>query len=276
MKQKRILCLGLLIFCVWGVRGIDSRIDTLEGYVQLPVVHLDDDRAESDYFQEGVLQVYFLKRLTRAAHTLAIVHEKNLFPCICEKNPNCFVFDETLIFLNEEIEECKQAIVHNKSLQPFFDLWESVEHRVPQLSAEFFRELSLLVLGIYKAIYMAYSPLIQVSLQKNIVLQAITLLCGNLSKLHAFELLNIIEKLTVQIPKLLEKYELTKSDLTWKQWLTKYWWLPPVAASALALESVFIYQIAVGARKLPRMKNLLRALQNKTKKPIAIENANAT
>jgi len=252
-----------------------AQVDDLEEYVETSVLEIGDGRLDGENFQGGVLQICFLKRLARAAETLQMIHERNIFSVICEKSSNCFVFDDSLVFFNEEIDECKRAIAESKSLAPFFELWSSVQKRIPQLDAPFLREFSLLVLAIYKTIYFAFSPIIQVALQKNIVLQAITMLCGNLSGLHAFELLSIIEKLTFQIPKLLEKYELTKSEMTWKEWVSKYWWLPPVAVSALVLESIFIYQVAVGARKLPRLKSLLRVFQNKKKNPIAIEKAAA-
>jgi len=252
-----------------------SKTDDLSKCVQEYAFEVDEQEDENN-FQEAVLQVYFFKRLSLAAEILAMIQEKNLFPTICGKNPNCFVFDENLFFKSPEIEKCKLEIIQTKSLSSFFQLWDFVSTRESQLSSEYLREMALLILSIYRTIFTAYSPLIQIATQKNLILQAVTVLCGNLTDLHAFELLSIIERLSVQIPKLLAKYELSKSDLTWKQWFAKYWWLPPIAFSAAALELIMIYQVAVGARKLPRFKGMLNLFQNNIKNPKEIPSAIAT
>ena len=71
----------------------------------------------------------------------------------------------------------------------------------------------------------------------------------------------------MQIPKLLEKYEIDKKNMTWGQWLKKYWWLPPIATAAIIFECAFIYQVAVGKQKLPKLKSALRLLSKKRAVP---------
>lgn len=272
MKREAVLIFmisSLFVSC-------HAEIDSLDGYIETPTVEIENGKQEPESFQAGVLQTYFIKRFSCAVYVLSIIHEKKLFPFICARTPDCYVFEDDYSFVCSEVGECRAEIERTKSLEPFFALWEFVEKNPAQLDSDCLRELALLVLGIYKKIFTAYSPLVQVAQNKNSLLQALALLCGNISNLHAFELLKIIEQLTVQIPKLLEKYELTKSDLTWKEWIHKYWWLPPVAVSAIVLKSILIYQVAVGKKKLPRFKSLLQVLQKNTKKQIEMQNATAT
>jgi len=228
----------------------------------------EDPKFQEGSFQDGVLQIHFVKRLEKAVKTLRFVHERNVFHLLCDKTLDdlgCDAF-ESLLFEHEEIEACRQKIEAAQSLEPFFELWDSVQARTPFVGISFLRELAIMILGIYRTIYTAVSPVIQIATQKNFILHAVTLLCGNISTLNAFELLSVIDKLTVQIPKLLEKYELAGSDLTWNQWFEKYWWLPPVGVAAVVAQSIILYQVAVGKQKLPKLKSLLHVFSKKQEK----------
>jgi hypothetical protein len=48
-----------------------------------------------------------------------------------------------------------------------------------------------------------------------------------ISQLPIAEVLNAIDMLVNELPPFIEKYELN-SQITWKNWLKKYWWVPPV------------------------------------------------
>lgn len=226
------------------------------------VVEREEKPKES--LQEDFLRALFVKRLRSATAALRMVHEKRLFSLMCDgagakEGP---FFDRDVIFESEEIDACRQKIEEQQSLQPFFDLWDQIEKKVNDVELLFLREVTLMVLLIYKAIYTACSPLLQIALQKNdmflrrnFVLQAVTPLFENLSSLHMLELLNMIEKLTIQIPDLLERFELSKSKLTWWQWIKKYWWLIPVGGVVVTVEAVFLYQVATG--KFPQLEKVM-------------------
>ncbi len=219
-------------------------------------------------FHEGVLNLHFIKRLEKAINVIKEIHKRGIFSTICPKKTDlpCHIFDQELIFQHEALRKCKKEIEEKRTLKPLLVLWSHIQKNRIKVTVPLLKEFSIMILIIYKAIYTACSPLIQVVTEKSFFFHAIALLCGNIASLKAFELLSIIDKLTLQIPKLLEKYELTKSELTWNQWLKKYWWLPPIAVAAIVLEAVFIYQVAVGKRKLPRLKSISHLFSKQYKK----------
>jgi hypothetical protein len=219
--------------------------------------------------REEVLHAFMIEGLEKAAHLIAQLDKRGIFPKLCARIAStvCTVFDNDTIFEHEEITRCKELIEQTKSLQPFIELWAGMQKNLPHLTLPYLREIAILILKIYKAIYTACSPVVSAigSATKNLALQAIALLFSNIASLQAFELLNIIEKLTVQIPKLLEKYEITTGTLTWKEWIIKYWWLPPMAIAAIVLEGAFIYQVATGAKKMPALKSAMRLFSKENK-----------
>jgi len=48
-----------------------------------------------------------------------------------------------------------------------------------------------------------------------------------INQLPIAEILNTIDMLAKELPPFLEKYEF-HSKITWKAWLKKYWWVPPI------------------------------------------------
>jgi len=220
-------------------------------------------------FEKSALKMYIITRLSRAVDLLEHIHKQKIFPKLCTKQAQekCTIFNGNTIFKNESIRECAQEIEQKKSLQPFVTLWSEIKKKRHEVSVELLHEYSRLILEIYKVIFTACSPLFQIAFHKSMIWQAIAMLEGNFATLHAFEMLDLIDKITEQIPKLLEKYELTNTKLTWKAWITKYWWLPPIAAAAITLKAILLYQIAVGKQKLPQLKRAFNFLkQNKKTK----------
>ncbi len=216
---------------------------------------------------EEILQAFMLKRLEKAVVLITQLDQRGIFPKLCAHmgGLTCTIFNEETPFTYEDINRCKELIETNKSLQPFITLWANMQNGQTKVTLTYLKEVAILILKIYKTIYTACSPLLQTTEQptKSLTIDTIALLFGNIASLQAFELLSIIEKLTIQIPKLLEKYEITTGTLTWKEWIIKYWWLPPMAIAAIVLECAFIYQVAVGAKKLPTFfKNNKETISN--------------
>jgi len=218
---------------------------------------MDGELQSNEHFQEEVLQIYILKRLKKAVRMLRTIHDKNLFFSLCCKaegrGATQLIFDLSIPFTYEEIIVCIQTMERTKNLKSFFDLWDAIERREIEITLPFLREIAFLILVIYKPIYTACCPLLQIAMQKNLILDAAVLLSGNLATMHAIELLNIIDKLTATIPQLLEKFELTNSDLTWRKWFSKYWWLPPIVGVGVFFQLIFVYQVAVDKKQLPRI-----------------------
>lgn len=219
--------------------------------------------------REEVLRIFMMKRLEKAIALIERLDKRGVFPKLCAhiSGPTCAVLDDDTDFSHEEIIQCKRQIERKKSLKPFLMLWKNIQKTPTNPTVFYLKDVALLILKIYKAIYTVCSPVLPTMepINKNLAFQALGLLFGNIAHLQAFELLSIIEKLTVQIPKLLEKYEITTGNLTWKQWIVKYWWLPPMAISAIVLECAFMYQVAIGAKKLPPVKSAISLFSKENK-----------
>lgn len=260
MLTKRYFLFFVILTCFFltlQVKLSTAGLDKLSGGSDVRIWETD--------FHEGVVQLYFFKRLEKAMSMLHVVHKKKIFPMLCEQigGGGCKVFDESIRFEYESIATCKQQIEDSKSIKPLLDLWSDIKKRTKvksnlKPSVSLLREFSIMILLVYRTIYMVCSPLVQLAVHKNLILEAASLLFGNFASLHAFELLGILEKLTSQIPKLLEKYELNNKELTWGQWAEKYWWIAPIATAAIVFEVTFLYQVAVGKQKVPLLKSAMR------------------
>ena len=252
MYKKSMLFVGFLFFS-----SFCAFADTDGSKVH---IRIDGALQNNERFQEEVLQIYILKRLKKAVMMLRTIHDKKLFFSLCcraeKRSATQCVFNLSIPFTHKEIIDCIQTMERTKNLQSFFDLWAAIEARDIEPTLSFLREIALLILVIYKPIYTACCPLFQIAMQKNFILDAAALLSGNFATMNAIELLKVIDTLTAKIPQLLEKYELINSDLTWKQWFSKYWWLPPVAGAAVFFELILLYQIAIGKKQLPQLKSI--------------------
>ncbi|MCK5632907.1 hypothetical protein KAH94_04110 [bacterium] len=261
MKKKKLFILPFFFFSLFKMA------QTFTHDVDITVERFNNPYRNEEKTQGAIVQLYFIKRLEKAAKLLQTIHKKKIFPSLCKAiEGNCKIFNDTSMFHNKKIKQCITSMETKKSLKPFVTLWETVKDEAQNTNPEFLREFSILILEIYKAIFTACSPLIQATMYKNTFLHALALLCGNITGLQAFEILSIIDKLTAQIPKLLEKYELTNKKITWKKWLIKYWWLPPMATAAIIFEAIFIYQIATGKKKLPKLKSAMTLFSKENKK----------
>lgn len=205
--------------------------------------------------QHNIVRALMIQQLDKAASLLEQLELRGVFSKMCSQlsSHTCKIFDEDTLFIHDEINQCREDIQIQRSLKPFLVLWGQQKKNHNVTTIPYLKEIAVLILTIYRAIYTACTPILQsVELEaKKTAFQTIAVLFSNIASLQAFELLNIIEKLTVQIPKLLEKYEITTGTLTWRQWIEKYWWLPPMAIAAVVFECAFIYQVATGSKKVP-------------------------
>ena len=70
---------------------------------------------------------------------------------------------------------------------------------------------------------------------KKTTFETILEISERINQLPIAEVLSAIDMLVTELPPFLEKYEL-HSTLTWKNWLKKYWWVPPVFGAWFGLK----------------------------------------
>ena len=64
----------------------------------------------AEYLRGGseIAEIYFLKRLERAAHVLQSIHQRKIFSAMCQEN--CTVFDKNLRFNHHSVQQCMEEI----------------------------------------------------------------------------------------------------------------------------------------------------------------------
>src|SRR5690606_2731541 len=72
-------------------------------------------------------------------------------------------------------------------------------------------------------------------------LDAIISIGQKIDRLPLSEILHTIDMLTDELPASLEKYEFN-STMSWKIWLKKYWWIPPVITFWFGLKILIKFQ----------------------------------
>jgi hypothetical protein len=107
-------------------------------------------------------------------------------------------------------------------------------------SDNFIKELLMLIIITYKEIAIDTARSTRTE-HKQSTLETILQISHKLDQLPIAELLNAIDMLTQELPQFLEKYEF-HSNLTWKEWLKKYWWIPPIIITWFGLKVLVEFQ----------------------------------
>lgn len=189
-----------------------------------------------------ILRFYHVQRLTKGVERLVWMSHKKLVPlCLhCEiretKNSKTLVLsnDEEIVFTHERIIWCIEHIEKYHSLAPFLEVWEDLTHYQLVRDKTVLREFTYLLFYLYKDV--VHQEVFLRSEKQNLeTLESILIKAPSLEKAELEEILDVLDILVDELPAFIEQYELA-SNLTWQQWLKKYWLIAPVAAAILVLK----------------------------------------
>lgn len=178
---------------------------------------------------------YYANRLKKALDFLTTIRcRKNIaFESDPSKIDCSCAFDSHYTFKNKEIIRCIKNINKTNKLTSVITLGqEFAKYKLIQDNS-FTKEFTLFIFCLYKNIINNNATIYHASLTKSTI-EMIAHLYENLEDLPLEEILDALDILSEELPKLLEKYEFT-SKMNWQQWLAKYWWVPPVIGSSLAI-----------------------------------------
>ena len=195
----------------------------------------------STYFSNIVQYISYVKCLSISIYFLSCLHKKNYYykPCnIIEKEG--YIQIDTTFFFHHSTKFCLQKVLRTGSLKPIITLLQKTSDQLNSQSPRFIHEIFLLIFTVYKQI------LLQECNEHHHVLKKTTLttiieVSDKINQLPIAEVLSAIDMLMTELPPFLEKYELT-STITWKNWLKKYWWVPPVFGGWFALRILLSFQ----------------------------------
>jgi hypothetical protein len=160
-------------------------------------------------------------------------------PCNLTIHTNAIQIDATF-FLHPRIIVCIRRIIATASLKPLLALLHTTHKHYFAVDQQFLRELFSLIFIIYKQIIFNECAEQTVVLKKT-TLETIIEISDKINQLPIAEILNAIDMLINELPPFLEKYEF-HTKLTWKEWMSKYWWVPPVFGGWFVLKILFSLQ----------------------------------
>ncbi len=180
----------------------------------------------SSYTEATTIRKYHAKRLSETFNFLKTIRcsKRSLFE---EEHEGCDCsFITHYQFTNPSILSCIKKMEENKSLEPLLKLYkEFTTYKLIQDDL-FVREFTTLAFIVTRNIFIHNIQDPPTTLQKRAKNQ-VTHIYENLDKLPIDEILEAIDLLNDELPEILNQYEFN-SDMTWKEWLKKYWWVPPV------------------------------------------------
>ena len=154
-----------------------------------------------------------------------------------------FTYDDVYAFEHDAVKSCIKKINYSKSIQPLFSLWnyiyrnqdEAMEHDYLLL-----REYSILVLFFYNKLFVSVQQhnKARVDGQKLTIDDLITIY-ASLKQMPLQKMMFTIDSILETFATILEEEQIGQSILNW---LVRYWWMPPMIASAIIISMLRIPQ----------------------------------
>lgn len=139
---------------------------------------------------------------------------------------------------DKHVAHCVNKIKKEKNLCGLFSYWHKIITYSIETNDTSFVEFATLICKLCMLIKIKtiYPPSKAQSALDTIIAM------GNLiDQLPISEILNTIDMLVNELPAFLEKYEFN-SAMTWKIWLKRYWWIPPVVIVWFGLKILLNFQ----------------------------------
>ncbi len=180
-----------------------------------------------------------MKCTAKSLYFFSFLNESNYHYNSYDLYDNCMQIDSTYFF-NPQIQCCIQEMRDTRSLKPLTLLLEKLTHHYFSYDEQIIREMYVLIFTVYKQIILEkYKE--KPHAFKTVDLNTILEMSERINQLPISEVLNAIDMLVNELPPFLEKYEFN-SKISWKEWLKKYWWVPPIFGGWFALKVLLSLQ----------------------------------
>lgn len=160
-------------------------------------------------------------------------------------------------FNNPHILALVTSIDAQRSIKPIFHMWEELKRYKYLHDIKLIKEFTQVLFIVTRYSFKTQLPLTfedKVAIKNVYSLDAI-------DTLPLEQVLDVLDIIIEDMPAFLEKYEL-QSNLTWKEWLRKYWPVAPIAIAAFILKVYMSYleqhksaPIQVPATQIPASEN---------------------
>lgn len=165
--------------------------------------------------------------LAKSTYFLSLLDQQNYSYLIDNRcnEKECIQIDSTYFF-HPHIQSCIQKMNTTQSLKPIISLLQATLYNYFHYDEPLIHELLILVFTIHKQVLLEkYTA--QPRTLKTLNLTTILEISERINQLPIAEILNAIDMLVTELPPFLEKYEFN-SQISWKDWGKKYWWVPPI------------------------------------------------
>jgi hypothetical protein len=174
---------------------------------------------------------YFLSHLSQ--------HNYRYIPCNARQEDDYIQIDTTLFF-HPKTKSCLCKVLQTGSLNPIVTLLKEATYAAHVKDHALVHETFLLIFTVHKQILFQQCKEHHHFLKKTTV-NTLVEVSDKINQLPIAEVLDAIDMLMTELPPFLEKYELT-STITWRNWLKKYWWVPPVFGGWFGLRILLNFQ----------------------------------
>lgn len=188
--------------------------------------------ATMSYTESITLRFYYAQRLKIAIGLLSSIrcHRDSFFEFSTnEKGCNC-IFSSKVQFKHKEIISCIASMEKSSNLEPLIALAHEFSTYRLIRDELFTKEFILLILCIYKNLAVNN---MNIRNHQTLALEKIVMNYETIQSLPLEQILATIDILTNELPQLLQHYHFY-SYKSWKRWLKKYWWVPPVVVITIA------------------------------------------
>lgn len=193
------------------------------------------------FFNNIIMRRYYIQRLTQSIYFLSLLDTQKYDYCPCNiiTQNKCFQID-CISFMHPKINICIKRMLLTTSLNPLLSLLQEIQQYRYLNDERLMYELILLIFTVHKQILFSACEA-NGDFLKTITLNDIILISEKINQLPIAEVLSAIDMLITELPPFLEKYEFN-TKISWKEWLKKYWWVPPIFGAWFALKVLFRLQ----------------------------------
>lgn len=182
-------------------------------------------------------------------HSLALLHSLEKAIVLSCQTPLPQLLSEKI--KNPLVRHYLNLAIHQGTLSPLIQLWHAPDFEEQCMRKDFIQDCIRLNAAILYATINSKS-----TYYKTVKINSESLITAyqTIDSLPVEEMLSAIDVMANEIPSIIQQYEFN-SQLTWKQWLKKYWWTPPVIIVRLILKVLLALKRPIPSF-LSRTKNI--------------------
>lgn len=191
-----------------------------------------------DYTTAVSQRLYHINRLTKPSeqlqqlnelHNIAIVHQKYQIVATLQRIP----------FKHQRIHACIEQMKKLNTFSPVIQVWKECQqfrYIADLLFVREYSELLYLILNQYTHLCKPTKKLRRLSIQ------SLALAYADVEGLPLEQILNATDMIIEEMPSIIEHYEFN-TDMSWKEWLRKYWWAPPTVLLSLVIRVLLAQKV---------------------------------